>query len=372
LAFSRTEIRALTSLRGVAALAVVIYHFRREFGAAIDLDAYTSFFASGYLWVDFFFVLSGFVMAYVYGGEFADNLQFSGYRTFLLRRLGRIYPLHVFMLLCFIPTEAVKFMVHTSANPPFSVNSPDTILANLLLIQAWGIYDHYTWNTPSWSISTEWFAYLVFPAIALFAWRLRRLLGLLSAVGICIAGLFVVEIISGTGNINFGVSGLMLLRCLFSFAMGVTVYRFFGTGSSSVKAAVGSDASLAASLLAVVFAMHTRADDLAVIAIFVWIVASASLNEGNVRAFLSLRPLYFLGTISYSIYLTHAFVMRVWQAAFEVVWHGVIVTSEAYIIMVALVFVVIGVSTLTYRFVEQPGRKYFARLAGQLAREHAD
>src|SRR4051812_9167715 len=90
----KAEIRQLTSLRGVASMFVVIHHLKKEFGTTINLDGHTQIFNCGYLWVDFFFILSGFVMGLVYADFLAWPVAPQRYRQFLTKRLARIYPLH--------------------------------------------------------------------------------------------------------------------------------------------------------------------------------------------------------------------------------------------------------------------------------------
>jgi peptidoglycan/LPS O-acetylase OafA/YrhL len=157
----KAEIRQLTALRGVAAMLVVMYHFKKEFGTTINLDSYTQIFECGYLWVDFFFILSGFVMGLVYADFLAWPITPVRYRQFLTKRLARIYPLHIFTFVLFIPTEAAKLFLASNADPAFSVNSPGAMLSNILLIQAWHVHSSATWNQPAWSISAEWAAYLL-------------------------------------------------------------------------------------------------------------------------------------------------------------------------------------------------------------------
>ena len=161
------EIGALTGLRGVAALWVVAFHLAPELsnltGGAAGLFA-----RAGYVGVDLFFVLSGFVIA--------DNYQYffkpwngDQYWRFQLVRLGRIYPVHFVMLLATLVIVTVAAAVgyeRTTAGNDYSLG---TFVANLLLIQAWG-FPQYSWNWVAWTISAEWFAYLLFPfaAFALF------------------------------------------------------------------------------------------------------------------------------------------------------------------------------------------------------------
>ncbi len=101
-----------------------------------------------WLWVAFFFILSGFVMEYVYGERFRRGVRGAGYLDFLIRRLGRVWPLHVTLLMLFILTEFAKYAVASSADPAFSHNTVPAILSNLALVQAWHIHRNLTWDEP--------------------------------------------------------------------------------------------------------------------------------------------------------------------------------------------------------------------------------
>src|SRR5262249_54321506 len=122
--------------------------------------------------VDFFFVLSGFVIAANYQQRLLDGF---GMGRFLLLRLGRLYPLHFAMLALFVGLELLKLLRRElvpaelwSLNPVAPLSTPEqappTIVANLLLVQSLHLFDFSTWNVPSWSISTEFYTYVVFAA----------------------------------------------------------------------------------------------------------------------------------------------------------------------------------------------------------------
>ena len=348
----RREILALTSLRGVAALGVVIFHFRDQFGSAIDLDKYTVFFSRGYLLVDFFFVLSGFVIALSYTHFFAGGFSANKYGVFLAKRLGRIYPLHIVVLAGFVLSEAAKYLVATSANPPFSVNTFNALIANILLIQAWGIFDHFTWNHPAWSISTEWFAYLIFPFLAAALSKARSYTGIGVVVAVCFAELAWLERYTG-GDTPVS---LFLLRCIPSFVLGMVVYRLGLFMPHRMQEILASNSAFATSLLLAVVTIALPVSDVVAIGAFFLTVLTGSVSRGRVAAALSKGPLYFLGVISYSIYLVHTLLQRVWQMLFQVVWHSHIGTAEAWIVFFVLVSAVIAVSKITYDLIEKPGR----------------
>lgn len=208
------EIRNLTGLRGFAALSVVLLHVR--YGPLADqYEPFAFIFQTQAVGVDVFFVLSGFILAYVHHGDFAEGITTSATRSFLWARLARIYPVHLFMLLVVafvLPLTGISRgwgQVHTA---------PD-LLANLLLIHAWGIVGGLmTYNQVSWTISAEWFAYLCFPLIA-FATRAWRGWMFLALAALCI----LMHQIVLTARLTHEI---WALPCLLLFTVGYCTFRF--------------------------------------------------------------------------------------------------------------------------------------------------
>jgi hypothetical protein len=177
------EIRGLTGIRGLAAIMVASFHF--YFSWVLLLPALSLVRAPllrGYLGVDLFFMLSGFILSYVYH---AGGRNFTGreYGRFLWFRLARLYPNHVGMLLLLIVLfYGSKFLgIHTTFSCAW-----DDLPFQLTLTQEWPIAPREgagEWNFPAWSISAEWFAYLaIFPLVAFLlrrirGWQLPLLLG---------------------------------------------------------------------------------------------------------------------------------------------------------------------------------------------------
>lgn len=160
-------IASLTSLRGIAALWVMLFHldvifFYRGFGPLV-LHELTGLITKGYLWVDFFFILSGFVISHVYGAAFAGSLyRVSFIKSFLWARFTRIYPLHLFILSLLIPLSIIVPVLL----PAVVDGSWETFLAwpalldNLLLVNSMNQHIYLSWNIVSWSIGAEWWAYV--------------------------------------------------------------------------------------------------------------------------------------------------------------------------------------------------------------------
>jgi peptidoglycan/LPS O-acetylase OafA/YrhL len=367
---------ALDSWRGIAACLVALFH----------LNAYSHlyevpFLRNSWLFVDFFFVLSGFIIAANYQQRLVDGF---GVGRFLLLRLGRLYPLHLAMLALFVAWELLKVLRGiltpelASINPvaPFSApqNAPNTILANLLLIHGLHLYDFLTWNFVSWSISTEFYTYAIFAA-CLIGLRKHAWIALVLAM---IGGPILIAILSER---NMGADyDWGMIRCLYGFAAGVACWNIHRSWSGKLKKWLsGSMVEWGALGLVVVFVSTAGASLLSIAApyVFALVVLVFAFDAGTASAILRLRPLVFLGTISYSIYMTHVFIAsRMFDVGYQLdrrlhsnpftyremdgwrlellgtqLWQGDI----AYAVYLAMI---IAMSCLAYRWIEKPGREW--------------
>ncbi len=152
-------------MRGVAALLVAFFHLRYGVIGVPLFDLYIfqfRFGSRGYLWVDFFFILSGFILAYRYG-DACSKLNLRGYGHFVWQRVARIWPLNAVTVLIAI--------VYLGSKYGASYLRRDAIVANLLLVHAWGHYFAPPLDFPSWSLSCEWGAYLVLPLYLWAVWQ---------------------------------------------------------------------------------------------------------------------------------------------------------------------------------------------------------
>ncbi|RYY08441.1 MAG: acyltransferase, partial [Alphaproteobacteria bacterium] len=160
----RPEIKALTSLRGLAAMAVVLQHF----SATAQQNAsgwIPSIVPHGYMAVDFFFVLSGFIMSYTYLAAF-ETAGLRAYGPFLWKRVARIFPLGIAitLIIALLGTAAAPFgLTGLFYRLPPETGLGTLIVINLLHLQ--GLMPDYNLNDPSWSVSVELGAYLLFPLL---------------------------------------------------------------------------------------------------------------------------------------------------------------------------------------------------------------
>jgi peptidoglycan/LPS O-acetylase OafA/YrhL len=365
-------IHSLTSLRFVAAAWVVVFHFKEFFkGTALDTSPFANY---GFLGVDFFFVLSGFVLAHVYlpklrgggGGRF-------DYWNFLVRRVGRVYPLHVLTLvvtlaLSIIAAKAGVTYTEWDLGEWMTLPKGDILrglFAHLTMIHAWGSTKGLLFNLPSWSISAEWFVYLLFPVFALFMRPLLRWPAALLAVSVALllvlnTGMLITaktELLRATWN--FGA-----VRIVPEFAIGIALYRF---GERYSLGAMGALAGFVATLAALIAAMWLGAPYVVIVLLLAAIVALCADAErhGGLKAMQRPFPVL-LGEISYSVYLWH-FPLGVLAFDALLAGRGEVGGLAGLGLIAAVLAGVTFVSWLSYRFVEIPARKVIIAAGDRLA-----
>ena len=162
-----TYLSNLTPIRGIAALLTVIFHVDLMLGNGGDMLLKFSdsmFINRLYLMVDLFFVLSGFVMLHVYGQWFSQSVNRVDFKRFTIARFARVYPLHLAMLLITATIFGVSGLVGIPENTIIQTeNSLYSFVTNLLLLQSMNLHTWFSWDHASWSISTEWWMYMLFP-----------------------------------------------------------------------------------------------------------------------------------------------------------------------------------------------------------------
>src|ERR1700712_237330 len=185
----------LTPLRGIAALLTVLFHVDivlSSFGGQLINRKISSILNRMYLMVDFFFVLSGFILCYVYSKNFEGPVKRQDFKKFTIARFARVYPLHLFSLLL---TTLFLFLLHqwgAKVSPVLDAqNSVYSFITNLFLLHAMNLHQWFTFTHASWSISTEWWMYMLFPFLVRPFMRLSKP-GRFVIFGLCIAGYLVI------------------------------------------------------------------------------------------------------------------------------------------------------------------------------------
>jgi peptidoglycan/LPS O-acetylase OafA/YrhL len=164
------DIASHHGIRGMAAFLVFVFHLQVILAwGGIDLVKVAPMLGrSGYLWVDCFFVLSGFILSYVYAAQFdpVHGRSASAAGAFWRARFARIYPLHAATLATLVLIrESASLAGLGRADVLYGKDTLPALVSNALLVQSWELHGRLTWNVPAWSISTEAAAYLLFPVL---------------------------------------------------------------------------------------------------------------------------------------------------------------------------------------------------------------
>jgi peptidoglycan/LPS O-acetylase OafA/YrhL len=360
-----SQLPSLTSLRGLAALWVVLFHYTALYFPRLDMTGHSSLIGKGYLAVDLFFMLSGFVMTHVYYRAFCASVK-ENYRSFLVARVARLYPLHVVVLLLFVATALlVQLLAYGStgiaeAIPLTGTRSLAAAIANLFMLQGLSA-EHLSWNYPSWSISVEFMAYLAFPLILPVVWRASERAKLVVLAAIC-AALSLFAYLSGDDFNQWG-GPLVLLRCLPEFLLGTLIYSAYRARLWTDWLA--ADAAGLVILAVAILCLHLRAPDLLIVALFPVLVLAAVGNTGNIARLVNVAPLIWLGEISYSLYLIHGFVQYAATQALD--HYGVHERAELSIgvslaLLVLMLIACFAGAHLSYRGIEIGWRKHLRAL----------
>jgi peptidoglycan/LPS O-acetylase OafA/YrhL len=339
------QLQGLTGLRGIGALWVFLFHVQYGLEMPILRD--------GWLGVDMFFILSGFVLSHAHP---AEEWTLGTYGRFLQARIARIFPLHVvaLLLVAFVAITYPGFVgsFGSSGREKYSLAE---FIASLFLVQSWGIGEPAPWNSPAWSLSAEWFVSLAFPMILL---GVRRIATARMALAMAaLAMLAFVIFLFVTHNPSAAVSGRSgLVRVVCEFSTGCLAYRAYSSGFRGSRGI----ASAALALFGIGIAFPALVN--AALFSFPVIVILSAQNETGVSRFLSTSVMQFFGRISYSFYLFHWILLQISNrlaiscTPCEV--HGVL----DILWFCALFGLTVGLSTLTYRLIEIPMRRWVRSL----------
>ena len=345
---------ALTGIRALAAFWVLLYHLhpalRLFFG---PVPFITPVIETGYQGVDLFFVLSGFIIAHHYADGF-KKLSWKTYRDYMVARIARIYPLHVFTLLM------VLVMVMYAPSFGFIINRPVDysrfdFIRNFFLIQSWQFPAHVSWNHFAWSISAEWFAYVFAPVFVAIIWAVQR-----RAALIVLAGLFLmitplaVALIGDTRP-----SAYALFRIVGAFGAGMVANRIYRQFTPTI------DMSWIALGLLVVSAwiqFHVMGTiDFLTVPFSVLLIFTLAQQRGRLAAILSNRVFDYCGRISYALYLTQ---FVVWMPIKKILPFEKLAEQNTsihmlYIISICAMMFIAAIAA--YHLIEEPARRYLRR-----------
>jgi len=345
------ELPALTSLRGIAAVGVLLFHssyYAYHFAGGSPPWLWRR----GYLAVDLFFFLSGFVLTHVYGRRLTEQQSWRTIGGFLWARFCRIYPASFF-------TTAVFVLAYTVGNLAFpaDVSFTKQLVAALLLLQVpW--LDDIVINSPSWSISAELYAYLLFPFVVPMICRLSARKAAIFGVPLLLAVAADHTVFSHEQQ-NFGWGAL--IRALSEFLVGAFAYRFYSEGI--FRRFWEKDATLIGVSMIIAAACLADVSDGAIVVLLLALLLASVHNSGKLTVFLNTRTLRWLGEASYSIYIFQILPFMV-----AVGLSGMFVSSGlggSRFQVIATLFA-IGGGVLVHRCIDVPARAALRRLPDRM------
>jgi peptidoglycan/LPS O-acetylase OafA/YrhL len=344
----------LESLRGIAACLVVLLHSSFTFG-----EASIAFVNNSYLFVDFFFILSGFVMALSFSKKIQNGLPFSAY--FILR-LGRIYPLHIFMLIVVVPYVIAKQYFYTQGfggTDQYFDNNVSTFLSNVILIHSMGLHDNLSWNSPSWSISVEFFTYIAFYLLSLSLDSKKSLFTPLIFSIICYG------ILVSLGRQNLDITyDYGFFRCLGAFYIGVFIFRVkkyeFLNRNICKNINMCEISSVTIAVIGVTLAAEHRLGWVFPIVSFsLVILIFSNQRNGIIGYILNTNMLKKIGVWSYSIYMIHWIVLSISSNVTDVILQYPLKGLGLYSVVLNIInlTIIILLSRFTYQYIENPFRR---------------
>jgi len=342
----KQHILILTAIRGVAAWWVVLFHFRAFLFPYLGPLFYLAI-SKGYLAVDLFFSLSGFVLLLNYDEA---KLTVRNVRTYYIKRVARIYPLHVFMLFAYVLLIGVVLLLHHGI--PADRFSLEEFGLNLLLLQDWVSFAALSWNTPAWSISAELAAYFIFPFIVP---AVNRLSGVGSKALVFGAALLILNIGFRAHDFDIGsaIGTLGLLRCVAQFTLGAitaALYLRFPRPGRIAKIV------LLLLVAASVFGAQKYGTSLFMPLAWNGLIYAAAANKQS-KSLRFFGWLVFVGEISYATYICHYFFYDV----FKLVAVRSLVATTPFAYLAITFFAIFAASVILHLFIEVPAHRLIVK-----------
>lgn len=365
---------ALDGFRGLLALCVAIHH-----ATWFSYLNYRSFINEGFVIIDLFFAFSGFLMFTLYQGKITDQ---ASCKAFMQRRFARLYPIHLFMLLVFLGFAVLRVLAHKVGIAeheageilPFSAGAAEgwgSLLSHLTLTHSMGLHDSLTFNFPSWTISVEFFAYFVFMAMMVRTpprktWHFGLIAGL---IGLTYFGLSRVK-----PNMDITYD-LGFFRCLGGFFTGVLAawlhrrLKNKRAKDTPPNVALATCVEIVTLILSALFVLYcTGKLQFFVAPVMLLFIIVFARDGGLVSRFMSLPLFRYLAKISYSVYMVHVIIAigfaiigtRIFPEQLVVGDYANGLWGDFY--NIPYLFCVIGVSHLTWKFIEVPGGKFLRGL----------
>ncbi|WP_460353131.1 acyltransferase family protein [Mycobacterium sp. ZZG] len=370
------EIRALSGLRIVAALWVVLFHFRPMLAEAAPgaTTALAPILNAGAQGVDLFFILSGFVLTWNYLDRMGESWSTRSTLRFLWLRLARVWP--VYLVTMHLAAAFAVFTLYVGGYPlpPPVIESLNALswLKQVLLTQLWfqPYFDGSSWNGPAWSISAEWLAYLLFGGLVLVIFRIAAASRARGLIWLAVAAAMAPTLLLLAHGV-FYTPWSWLPRIVMQFTAGAlacaAVRKLVLTDRMRRTAGVAS-LLLGAAIVGGLYLLDANPpgdmlDGGALVdVLFVPLVIALSIGAGTLPALLSTRVMVYLGHISFGLYMIHEIVHTVWNWTVLQFDIHLVPSWWAKLVVVGLILVSGVASAMLYHLVEEPARRWMRRM----------
>ncbi|TQL54780.1 peptidoglycan/LPS O-acetylase OafA/YrhL [Subtercola boreus] len=355
-------IASLTGVRAFAAAWVVLFHLYELFTPLFpNVAPFVPLLNAGNLGVDFFFMLSGFIISYTYMDKLRKPAP-GAVRSFLFLRFARIYPVHLFTVIVFVAlvigAAAVGLNLNTNGQ-----YTPLNVVMNVLMLQS--IPPAFALNNPAWSICAEAAAYLAFPLIARAIWRIRSRAVTVGLIVVVLAvGMITIPLVVNSAESWVYWAGYVLiwLRIIVGFLAGCLAYWLWRS-LGALKQSPKFDLLVVVGVVGVVVAAYLAPQDTVIVfpafalPFLLLILLGLAGGTGPISRFMAGRVPVWGGKISFSVYMTHfmLFTVAVKVIPIETLAAGSIVVRLA--VLTGLLIGVVGLGAATYYIVEEPARR---------------
>lgn len=358
---ARPFVPALTGVRAFAALWVMLLHLTEVTSVLLPDGAARAFgFIAwpGALGVDVFFILSGFIISYNYEARFVGRLEVRRYLGFLRARLARIYPVHLVLLLALV---AVVRGLHVDPGGGIDPQRWSTaqLLESVVLIHAW-VGHTAAWNSVSWSISSEWLAYLLFPTMVRVARGLVRLRGV--ALALAIGAIAIVPAARATiERLAPSTPSLPPLQITAEFLLGCVMYQLYRQGRGRGGLARHPGWLLVAIVVAAATLYRLGALQWWVVPLVPPLILGLAYGQGRLTRVLAHPAMVYGGKISFALYMTH----YLWLWVMHYLFPLTTLVDASLPVRVGWVFAhalpMPLVAAATYHLVEEPARHWLMK-----------
>lgn len=324
----------------------IVNGYLPSFSEKTDFGIFTLMIGHGHYAVDFFFILSGFIMCYAYKEKLTTNYSRQNLYNFYIARIARLWPItSFFSVLLFI---LLMTGLWTSER---DIGILNFILSILFLDLALGT--DAAMNQPAWSISAEFFAYLLFPLFLVFLKKDTKLNYLVMSV-LGLSGIYIIAQ-ALYGPLWYTSSLFTLFRVSLGFLSGCLLYSI----SEKIDVSIYADKAFLALIVVFAALIIFMPLNYFIFPLIPWLVLFLAFTKQSVNTFMSLGLMTYLGKISFSIYLVHYPFIELMEALsgnyFETLDHE----TDQFLIRLYLIGMLCGVAVLAaicYHCIEMPGR----------------